>query len=406
MRKRQRETRARPTLPVGLFARRQIVERLRRAVALAQDSEGAALSVLRELLEDTAGRVAALELTAVREGGGGAAAAPVGAAPLVATRLPGTLLAMAQGEPVDAFLLIPFGEVTVERPVAGGSFRFTRAQAEALCAWFAGLGRKLAIDYEHQSFDRLNTRADGLRPAAGWIGGLEVRDDGLWAVDVVWTERARALLRSGEYRYFSPVIYWADAARTEIAALGPVGLTNDPAMHGVRALAARRSEGAADAAPPAAASEAAIATAGAAPAVVRAADDVASGREAGPTAASEDAAALRRALAASEAEVARLRHGLAEQAAEAFVERGLRLGKIVAATREDWLADYRRDPQMAEARLARAPVVLPPGRVVEPVAAGWEAAETGGPRPWTFEPDDLAAYRRAAAAGRVRAPRA
>ena len=44
------------------------------------------------------------------------------------------------------------------------------------------MGRKLAIDYEQQSFDRFNTRPDGLRPAAAWIGGLEIRDNGLWAI--------------------------------------------------------------------------------------------------------------------------------------------------------------------------------------------------------------------------------
>jgi len=171
------------------------------------------------------------------------------------------------------------------------------------------------------------------------------------------------------------VIYWADENHREIAALGPVALTNDPAMHGVRPLAARRSEGPAGAAA-----------------------DVAGTRE--------DAAALRRALAASEAEVARLRHDLAEQAAEVFVDRGLRLGKIVAATRGDWRADYLRDPQAAEARLGRAPVLLPPGRLTTPDAGSGPLAGDITPRPWTTEPDDLAAYGRAAAAGRVVAPHA
>src|SRR5262249_23306366 len=119
-------------------------------------------------------------------------------------------------------------------------FEFTRQQAEQAAAWFESLGRKLAIDYEHQSFDRFNTRSDGLRPAAGWIGGLQVREDGLWATSVEWTDRAATLLRAGEYKYFSPVIFWTDESRTEIEALGPVALTNDPAMQGVAALAARR----------------------------------------------------------------------------------------------------------------------------------------------------------------------
>src|SRR5690606_10386889 len=113
-------------------------------------------------------------------------------------RVPVSRLSSAQGDPVAAFLLIPFGVVQVERPSAGGDFVFTRRHAESAKRWFDAIGRKLAIDYEHQSFDQFNTRADGLRPAAGWIGGLEVREDGLWATNVTWTERARELLRSGE----------------------------------------------------------------------------------------------------------------------------------------------------------------------------------------------------------------
>src|SRR6185436_3109707 len=123
-------------------------------------------------------------------------------------------------------------------------FEFTRRHAESAAAWFASLGRKLAIDYEHQSFERHNTRADGLRPAAGWVGGLQVREDGLWAVDVTWTARAKELLAAGEYRYFSPVIFWTDEDYGDVAALGPVALTNDPAMRGVTPLAAARRAGA------------------------------------------------------------------------------------------------------------------------------------------------------------------
>src|SRR5262249_51765447 len=140
---------------------------------------------------------------------------------------------------VGEFLLIPFGDVQVERPLAGGDFVFTREHAAAAVAWFESIGRKLAIDYEHQSFALHNTRPDGLRPAAGWIGGLQIRGDGLWAADVTWTDRARELLAGGEYRYFSPVIFWADEDYASLAALGPVALTNDPAMHGVQPLAAR-----------------------------------------------------------------------------------------------------------------------------------------------------------------------
>lgn len=150
------------------------------------------------------------------------------------------LIAQVGGAPVTEFRLVAFGAVDVHSAVEGRSFTFTRAHAEQAAAWFARANRNLVIDYEHQTIARLNTRADGLRPAAGWIGGVEVRDDGLWATKVEWTDRAAAMLRSGEYRYFSPVIYWSDEAYTRVDELGAVALTNDPAMGGVASLVASR----------------------------------------------------------------------------------------------------------------------------------------------------------------------
>jgi phage I-like protein len=277
-------------------------------------------------------------------------------------RLQCAVLAASSGEPVNEFLLIPFGEVTVDRPIAGADFVFTPEHAESAKHWFDLIGRKLAIDYEHQSFDRLNSRDDGLRPAAGWIAGLEVRDDGLWATEVSWTERAGELLRSGEYRYFSPVIYWADEDYSDVAALGPVALTNDPAMRGVQALAASQR------------------------------------RDGELETAREEAALLRRKLALQEA--------------DGFVERGMRLGKIVDSNSMDWREDYMRDAEQAEQRLSRAPVLLPPGRVVKldrrGAVSGKSEAQAAHDRHadlyrrWGIEVEDLAAYERASAAGRVR----
>lgn len=272
-----------------------------------------------------------------------------------------TVLAARSAEPVTEWLLIPFGEVVVDHPVSGRDFTFTREHAEAAAAWFASLGRKLAIDYEHQSIEGLGGRADGLRPAAGWIGGLEVRDDGLWAVDVTWTERARTLLASGEYRYFSPVIFWTDEDYSAVAALGPVALTNDPAMRGVAPLAASR---------------------------LRVAED-----EEAP----DDVEELQRELEAARGRIVALRRELAAQQADAFVERGMRAGKIVDSTSMDWRADHLRDAAEAEARLSRSPVLLPPGRVVTDQVDDVAEASPAG-----VEAHDLAAFERAVAAGRVK----
>ncbi len=365
--------------PLTALAAQRIEERLHAAMALLREPKTNA-AALRDALSEALDRADALEVALVCGGARDAhegdaaegAIAPDTCAADAAARDPASprhaaclrsAALRAGGEPVREFLLIPLGDVEVERPLRGGRFTFTRDHAEAALAWFERIGRKLVIDYEHQSFDALNGRPDGLRPAAGWIGGLSLRDDGLWATDVTWTPRAEQLLRAGEYRYFSPVLFWSDAEQTQFAGLGPVALTNDPAMHGVQALAARRAEG--------------------------------------------DTAALVAALARAREELDALQQRVASDRAEHFVAAGLRSGQITPATRSDWREDYLRDPVGAEARLQRAPVVLPPGRLI---AAAREGAARGAPRgAWgaprhagVVEAADIEAYERAVASGCVR----
>jgi hypothetical protein len=371
---------------------RKIEEGLRAALRLVRGGSAAELDGLRALVDELRDRIAAWELTRFLRSG-----PPPGGRE---SRLAAGALSTEGGEPVREFLLIPFGEVGVEQAASGGGFVFTRRHAESARNWFVRLGRKLAIDYEHQSLDRRNTRPDGLRPAAGWIGGLEVREDGLWAVDVTWTPRARELLRSGEYRYFSPVIYWSDEDFSDVVALGPVALTNDPAMHGVRPLAASR-----------AVQEAVESGQVAGPAAdANPREDPAPGAEceAAHLPAEGAEGVLRAELEVARAEVALLRRRLLEQEAEAFVAAGLRAGKITEGSRPDWREDFLRDPRLARQRLARAPVVLPPGRLVavearsgvaRPMVVSRRPEPEGG---WGIEAEDLAAYERAVAAGRVR----
>ena len=113
-------------------------------------------------------------------------------------------IAKTGGEPVSEFLLIPFGQVTVERALAGGSFTFTREQAAQAVAWFTASGRKLVIDYEHQSIDDLNTRADGLRPAARvarlFRGGTEPRRP-LMEASARWASRLKLAPRIGTHSF-------------------------------------------------------------------------------------------------------------------------------------------------------------------------------------------------------------
>lgn len=143
------------------------------------------------------------------------------------------------GKPVKEFRLAQFGRMRLDHALSGGDFDFTRLIAAQAMNWFAKVGRELAIDYQHQSLG-FAKRDDGLSPAAGWVRGLEVRDDGLWATNVEWTDKAASLLSSGEYRYYSPVFFWADDSYTNLTGMGPVALTNDPAVCGVPPLVASR----------------------------------------------------------------------------------------------------------------------------------------------------------------------
>ena len=90
------------------------------------------------------------------------------------------------------------------------------------------------IDYEHQI---LESKTNGQpAPAAGWFRRLEARDDGLYAVDVRWTPRARQMIEAGEYRYISPVFSY-DKTTGRITRLLMAAITNNPALDGLTDLA-------------------------------------------------------------------------------------------------------------------------------------------------------------------------
>jgi phage I-like protein len=87
--------------------------------------------------------------------------------------------------------------------------------------------RDLVIDYEHA------TLSGNPAPAAGWIGGLrDGGDRGLIGTNVRWTEKAKAHIESGEYRYISPVFAFnaidkKTGQRIPLAVYN-AGLTNEP----------------------------------------------------------------------------------------------------------------------------------------------------------------------------------
>lgn len=142
----------------------------------------------------------------------------------------------ADGREVQLF---PAGDfVAVDgRPGKGKRWRMNAQNAERIIRQLADRKNRMVIDYEHQT---LYAEKNGQpAPAAGWFKQLEWREgDGLYAVDVEWTERAKDMIRAGEYRYISPV-FGADK-QGNVIAIHSAGLTNDPGLDGMRAVAARQ----------------------------------------------------------------------------------------------------------------------------------------------------------------------
>lgn len=108
--------------------------------------------------------------------------------------------------------------------------------AAVLVARFAQDGLPLLIDYEHQT--QLAEDNGKPAPASGWGGNLQwVEGEGLFA-EVEWTAAAKAMIRSGEYKFISPVFTY-DLQTGRVSKILHAALTNYPALTDLRPVAAR-----------------------------------------------------------------------------------------------------------------------------------------------------------------------
>ncbi|WP_244234158.1 phage protease, partial [Pseudomonas aeruginosa] len=100
-----------------------------------------------------------------------------------------------------AFRVVPLGEFQANdgRPGVGQRWQLNEVRGQAIVQALLNRGDALVIDYEHKTL-----QAGEVNPAAGWIKRMEMRVDGLYAVDVQWTDQARQMIRGGHYRYISP----------------------------------------------------------------------------------------------------------------------------------------------------------------------------------------------------------
>lgn len=129
--------------------------------------------------------------------------------------------------------LLPAGQFSARdgRPADAPSWNIDAALAQVLIDAAAGRATPYVIDYEHQTL--LAKKTGNPAPAAGWFSKLEWRDGvGLFAIDVTWNDRAKAMIASGEYKFASPVIGY-DKGTGAVTALYMAAITNDPAIDGM-----------------------------------------------------------------------------------------------------------------------------------------------------------------------------
>lgn len=113
----------------------------------------------------------------------------------------------------------------------GDSFSISDADLDSIVANFEKRKNShIVIDYEHAS-EHPNAALGGPVPAAGWIHRLYKRGTQLWA-NVEWTPQAEGMIKTGEYRFFSPALDWGFEDKTKGGIQGATmtsgALTNHP----------------------------------------------------------------------------------------------------------------------------------------------------------------------------------
>lgn len=286
--------------------------------------------------------------------------------------------------------ILPLGHVNSQK----GDFYVDDESVELIRKQFKGRRLDLPIDYEHQ------TLRDVQAPAGGWIKDIYKGEDAVVA-KVSWTDRAKEYLKNREYRYLSPVVITRKSDR-KVVALHSAALTNTPAIDGMFAIV--NSMGLSDIKDafddkedeekmdlkklaallglPEGATEDDVEKAITAAVSAAGADKPAGGASGAETnqvansvvlsllgldesAKTEDAVTAIMTLKAGSGneELLALKKELEERAADELVQMALKDGKITAA-QTDWAKSYAKsDREGFQAFVAKAPVVVPQGKM-------------------------------------------
>jgi len=137
-------------------------------------------------------------------------------------------------EPPSEFRIWAFGEIETTK----GTFLFDEDAATSVMESFRDYGNRLTFDYEHAATDSSARAGDG-KAAGSFL--LELRADGLWAVDCRWTTAAAQGIRDREWLYFSPT-FEIESKTGRILNVINIALTNVPATKRMRPLVAAHQE--------------------------------------------------------------------------------------------------------------------------------------------------------------------
>jgi phage I-like protein len=130
-----------------------------------------------------------------------------------------------KGKPPSEFRIVAYGTWSTSKY---GDLKVDRESAKTVMAYYKMKGLdKLPIDWEHQTY---NTQLNGMpAPAIGFFKP-EIRDDGIWAVEVEWTPQAVEWLENKQYRHFSPTGQ-LDRKSGRLVNIKTLALTNLPATN-------------------------------------------------------------------------------------------------------------------------------------------------------------------------------
>lgn len=123
------------------------------------------------------------------------------------------------------FRILPAGQFKANdgRPGENKCWNLSEVTGQRLVAEAASRNQDYLIDYEHQSLSGQRS------PAAGWFNTLIWKPDGLYVQMARWTDAAKAMISTNEYRFISPVFTY-DKETFEVQSLISIALTNSPAL--------------------------------------------------------------------------------------------------------------------------------------------------------------------------------